>query len=119
MCDPKQLRQLFWNLIENALKFREPSRTPKVEIMLGDQSETSPDQLTVLVKDNGKGIPAQETERVFEAFHRVNSRKAYPGAGLGLSFCRRIVEGAGGSISVSSRNGEGSVFRIVLPRVRN
>ena len=118
-CDPKQLRQLFWNLIENALKFRDTSRKPEIEVMLEAGSKVSSEYLTVLVKDNGMGIPENETERVFEAFHRLHPRNTYPGAGLGLSFCRKIIESAGGSITVTSIVGEGSVFRVVLPLAHN
>ncbi len=118
-CDPKQLRQLFWNLIENALKFRDSARSPKIDVMLGEGSRESSEYLTVLVKDNGMGIPENETDRVFEAFHRLHPRNTYPGAGLGLSFCRKIIESAGGSITVTSIVGEGSVFRVVLPLARD
>ncbi len=119
-CDPRQVRQLFWNLIENALKFRDPARGLLLEVALADDAENqAAGRVTVLVKDNGIGIPQGETERVFDAFHCAHSRTDYPGNGLGLSFCRRIVDGIGGEISVTSQVGEGSVFRVVLPRVRD
>lgn len=115
MCDRTQLRQLFWNLVENAIKFHDPSRSPVIEIRRVDPEDGQPDMLTIEVRDNGLGIPADETTRVFEAFHRVPGREGYSGTGLGLSFCRKIVEGAGGRISVESRAGAGSVFRVTLP----
>jgi signal transduction histidine kinase len=116
----KQLRQVFWNLIENALKFRDPARSPEISVAL-DEDATSPeesaaDQITVLVRDNGMGIAEDQLDSIFEAFHRVHPRDSYPGAGLGLSFCRKIVERLGGHISASSRLGEGSTFRVTLPR---
>ena len=110
----KQLRQLFWNLVENAMKFRDPGRSPQVSVSLA--SDTADDVLTVLVSDNGMGIPEDELYAVFEAFRRLNPRDTHSGAGLGLSFCRRIVEGMGGEIRATSTPGEGSVFHVTLPR---
>jgi len=116
----KQLRQVFWNLIENALKFRDPARTPEISVSLDDNPASEPDaggdQITVLVRDNGMGIEKDQLEAVFEAFHRLHPRDVYPGAGLGLSFCRKIVERLGGHISATSKPGEGSTFRVILPR---
>jgi PAS domain S-box-containing protein len=118
--DPAQLRQVFWNLIENAIKFRDPTRKPQISVSLdeaaagGDALEEP--QLTVRVSDNGIGIPEDQLQAVFEAFRRLHPRDAYPGAGLGLSLCRKIVEGIGGTIGVSSTPGKGSTFRVTLPR---
>jgi signal transduction histidine kinase len=115
----KQVRQVFWNLVENALKFRHPERSPEVRIYLSEREASADapgDQITVLVRDNGMGIPEDQLGAVFEAFRRLHPRDAYPGAGLGLSFCRKIVEGLGGQISVSSKLGEGSTFRVTLPK---
>lgn len=112
----KQMRQVFWNLVENALKFREPGRKPEISISLAKDGDVPEDRITVLVSDNGIGIPEDESTAVFEAFRRLHPRDTYPGAGLGLSFCRKIVEGMGGDISVSSALGEGSTFRVTLPR---
>ena len=118
--DAKQLRQVFWNLIENALKFRDPARPPEIQVSLAsgqERPEDAPgDALVVLVRDNGIGIPEHQREAVFEAFRRLHPRETYPGMGLGLSFCRKIVEGLGGRISVIGAEGEGSIFRVTLPR---
>ncbi len=114
-CDPKQLHQLVWNLFDNALKFRDPQRSLTIDVARLDQ-DTAEGDVVVAVKDNGIGIPEDQLERVFEAFHRVNPDAGVPGAGLGLSFCRKIAEGAGGRISVSGALGEGSTFTVVLPR---
>jgi len=111
----KQVRQVFWNLVENALKFRDPDRKPEISLSLADDAPA--DQIAVLVRDNGMGIPEDQCAAVFEAFRRLHPRDTYPGAGLGLSFCRKIVEGIGGQISVDSTLGEGSTFRVTLPRV--
>lgn len=118
--EPKQLRQVFWNLVDNALKFRDPQRPLQVRISLDRPARPADgavqEQVVVLVSDNGIGIPADQLDRVFDAFHRLHPRDRYPGTGLGLSFCRKIVEGLGGRISVDSEPGRGSTFRVVLPR---
>ncbi len=118
----KQLRQVFWNLLENALKFRDPQRRPLIRVALAPPDAASDavddDRVSVLVSDNGIGIPADKLEAVFEAFCRLHPRETYPGMGLGLSFCRKIVEGLGGQIRAESTPGEGSTFHVVLPRPR-
>lgn len=121
--DHRQLRQVFWNLIENALKFRDPERPPRIQVSLADQEQaagtgTADDLVTVLVSDNGIGIPDDQLEPVFDAFRRLHPREDFPGMGLGLSFCRKIVTACGGRISATSRVGEGSVFHVTLPRAR-
>ena len=118
--DEKQLRQVLWNLIDNALKFRDPDRAPvvTVDVESNDANDASDDgdRLLVRVNDNGIGIPAQELDSIFEAFHRVHPREEYAGMGLGLSFCRKIIDGLGGEMGVTSRPGEGSEFYFILPR---
>ena len=112
---PQQLHQVFWNLIDNALKFRDPDRPPEVRVSLEKDAERADNKITILVQDNGIGIAQDRLDGVFEAFRRLHPRDAYPGMGLGLSFCRKIVEGLGGEISVTSTPGEGSTFRVSLP----
>ena len=112
---PQQLHQVFWNLIDNALKFRDPERPPEIRVSLEKDAERADNRIAVLVQDNGIGIAQDRLDAVFEAFRRLHPRDAYPGMGLGLSFCRKIVEGLGGEISVTSTPGEGSTFRVSLP----
>ena len=115
--DVRQLRQLFWNLIDNAIKFRDPARPPQIEVRLEDaaQADDAAAMAVILVRDNGLGFASEYEQKVFDAFFRLHPRERYPGTGLGLSFCRKIVEGLGGGISVSSVAGEGTTFRIELP----
>lgn len=117
--DPRQLRQVFSNLLDNALKFREPSRPPQVRVSV-ESCDAEPGEahgtLVVRIADNGIGIPDDQLQAVFEAFRRLHPRTAYPGAGLGLAICRRILDGMGAQISAESRLGEGSTFVVRLPR---
>ncbi|MCB1801597.1 MAG: PAS domain-containing sensor histidine kinase [Gammaproteobacteria bacterium] len=113
--DEKQIRQVLWNLIDNAIKFRDPLRLPEITITIGADAG-DPGRVAVSVSDNGIGIPEEALNSVFEAFWRLNPRDGRSGMGLGLSFCRKIVSGLGGEISVSSTLGEGSRFEVLLPR---
>ena len=74
--------------------------------------------MLIRVKDNGIGIPEDQLDAVFEAFRRLHPRDVYPGMGLGLSFCRKIADSLGGEISVTSKEGEGSEFCVILPRAQ-
>jgi len=117
ICDRRQAHQLFWNLLDNALKFADPERTPEIHVRLDDAAENA-DTLTVVVADNGIGIPADAIDKVFDAFYRVDPQHPRSGAGLGLSFCRKIAEAAGGLITVESAEGQGARFAVTLPRGR-
>lgn len=108
--DRSQLVQLFQNLLGNAIKYCGQS-TPRVEI----SAEAADMQWRVCVRDHGIGIAAEHHERVFEIFRRLHSQKAYPGTGLGLAVCRRVVSRHGGRIWVESPNGGGSSFMMTFP----
>ena len=108
--DLVQLTQLFQNLIGNAIKFR-GDRPP--EIRVGAERKDSDWELTVA--DNGIGIAEQDFQRIFVVFQRLHSREKYPGTGIGLSVCKKIVERHGGRIWVESRLGRGTTFHIILP----
>ncbi|MCX5643338.1 MAG: ATP-binding protein [Phycisphaerae bacterium] len=108
--DALQLTQLYQNLIANAIKFRS-DRPP--EIHVGARREQ--DAWLFWVRDNGIGIDAQYAERIFLIFQRLHTRKMYPGTGIGLAICKRIVERHGGSIWVESQPGQGSTFYFTLP----
>lgn len=109
--DAAQLHQLFQNLIANALKYRHDDASPRLTIW----AETDDDRVTVSVRDNGIGFEPEYTDRIFEPFKRLHSRRAYPGTGIGLAICQRIAESHGGTLTATSVLGEGSTFSVVLP----
>jgi PAS domain S-box-containing protein len=107
--DPTQLRQLFQNLITNAVKFR-GERPPVVRITAERQHQW----WQVAVQDNGIGIEPQYLERIFVLFQRLHTRADYPGTGIGLAICKKIVERHGGRIWVESEPGQGTTFWFTL-----
>ena len=111
IADLAQIGQLFQNLIGNALKYRNEAVTPEVTIAARRQDAA----WEVTVTDNGIGIAPQHFDRVFRMFQRLHTAKEHPGSGIGLSFCKRIVERHGGRIWVESEEGKGSTFSFTLP----
>jgi signal transduction histidine kinase len=109
--DRVQLSQVFQNLIGNAVKYRDPGRSPLVAV----GGEVHGDAVEVRIADNGLGIPEDSRARIFEPFQRVHGTAGVPGSGIGLAVCKKIVERHGGRIWVESRPGQGSVFRFTLP----
>jgi len=105
-----QIRQLFQNLVGNALKFRRES-APEIKIT----AEQQEGEWLVRVSDNGIGLDMANSERIFEAFQRLHSRTEYPGTGIGLAICKRIVEVHGGRIWVDSPPGKDTVFSFTFP----
>jgi signal transduction histidine kinase len=106
--DPQQLVRLFGNLVGNALKFR-GERPPEVRIAATRQGGL----WLFAVSDNGIGIPPEAKGRLFTMFERLHS--GYPGTGIGLAVCKKIVERHGGRIWVESEPGKGSTFIFTLP----
>jgi PAS domain S-box-containing protein len=109
--DPSQLRLIFQNLIGNALKFK-GDRSPEISIAAEEQAE----DWKITVHDNGIGIEPEYRERIFKIFQRLHSRGEYPGTGIGLAICRRIIERHGGKIGVDSQFGKGCCFWFTLPK---
>jgi light-regulated signal transduction histidine kinase (bacteriophytochrome) len=100
------LRQLFQNLISNAIKYRAPDRQAQVRIGV----KRDDDRWIFIVEDNGIGIPKEYKEHIFGLFKRLHSESKYAGTGVGLAICQRIVERYGGRIWVESQPGKGSTF---------
>lgn len=107
--DPVQVGQLFQNLIGNAIKYRSP-QPPRIHV----NAERRRDEWVFSVSDNGIGIDPEYRERIFGVFKRLHGRE-YPGTGIGLAICKRIVEGHGGRIWVESQIGKGATFRFTIP----
>jgi len=125
LAEPLQMRQLFQNLIGNALKFHKPNESPVVKVHSGnlDPQELAPmglDKVStyckIVVEDNGIGFDPRYAEKIFAVFQRLHGRDEYEGTGVGLAVCRKIAERHNGKISAHSRPGEGSVFSVILPR---
>ncbi|MFD1370505.1 sensor histidine kinase [Actinoplanes sichuanensis] len=110
--DPTLLRQIFYNLVGNAVKYTEPGAPATVEISAVQQG---PSAYRVEIADRGIGIPPDQRAHVFDPFIRVAGSERFPGTGLGLAIVRRVVERHGGRIDVDGNIGGGSRFRFTLP----
>jgi len=108
---PTELKQLFQNIVSNSIKFRKPGIDPQIQI----SAERNNGHWQFAIADNGIGMEETDTERIFVIFQRLHTRTEYEGSGIGLSFCKKIVELHGGNIWVKSRIGEGSTFGFDLP----
>ena len=107
-----ELVALFQNLIGNALKFRGEQRP---EVHVSGERDAGSDWATFRVRDNGIGMDARYADRIFGVFQRLHTRSEYPGNGIGLAICKKVVESLGGEISVASEPGRGSTFTFTLP----
>lgn len=112
LADPLRLRQLFWNLIDNALKY-----TPQGGRVFLSHTLAEPGWVRVTIKDTGIGIAPEHRDRIFERFYRVDKHRARAqgGSGLGLAICQWIAQVHGGRIEVRSTPGRGSSFLVYLP----
>ena len=109
---PTQMRQLFQNLIGNALKFHKPGEKPMIQVR---SVSTTDAECEIIVEDNGIGFEEQYLEKIFAPFQKLHGRREFEGTGLGLAICRRIVERHGGTITAVSTPGVGSKFVVTLP----
>jgi len=123
---PLQMNQLFYNLISNALKFTSPNRTPEIKIvsrpLTYDEAAfhirkpiLSNTYYEISIQDNGIGFEEQYADQIFEVFKRLHGKDIYPGSGIGLALCRRIVNNHGGALYSKSRLEQGTTFYLILP----
>jgi light-regulated signal transduction histidine kinase (bacteriophytochrome) len=110
IADSSQLGQVFQNLIINGIKFHSVE-APKIHI----SAERKANEWVFSVQDNGIGIDPQYSEKIFEVFKGLHKKEEYPGTGIGLAVCKKIVERHGGRIWVESELGKGSTFYFTLP----
>jgi len=106
-----QINQLFQNLISNAIKFRKPDVSPIVNIT----AKHAGDEWLFTVSDNGIGIDKEFSDKIFIIFQRLHNNSEYPGTGIGLAICKKIVEKLGGHLWVESEPGRGSTFTFTIP----
>ena len=111
VADPTQMLSVFQNLVGNAIKFHGED-PPRVTITASETER----EVEIRIKDNGIGIREEHQGRIFIIFQRLHNRKDYPGTGIGLALCKRIVERHGGQIRVESEEGLGSTFILTLPK---
>jgi PAS domain S-box-containing protein len=109
--DKSQLRQLFQNLIGNAVKFQSPDRAAQIEVSAKEESSF----WHFTVADNGIGFDEKYVDKMFLIFQRLQGRGKFPGTGIGLAICKRIIERHGGEIWANGRPGEGSTFHFTIP----
>ncbi|NOT76026.1 MAG: PAS domain-containing protein [Cyclobacteriaceae bacterium] len=123
-----QLKQLFANIILNAIKFRKQDVSPVISIKcrkLSRQEATglnldiNTEYYKLMIKDNGIGFEEEYAETIFQMFQRLNSKNEYPGSGIGLALCKKITDNHQGVISASSSPGEGTIISIILPEKHN
>lgn len=112
-CAPNFIYQVFQNLVANAIKFHKPDCLPQVEIA----SQEKDGFIEVSIKDNGIGFDKEFSNRIFVIFQRLNNGELYPGTGIGLAICKRIIEKHGGRIWAESEPGQGSQFFFTLPKI--
>jgi PAS domain S-box-containing protein len=123
--DPVQMRQLFQNLISNALKFQKPGERAEVvvegriyevrERTAGEVAIPGQRICKIVVRDNGIGFDPKFADQIFVVFQRLHSRSEYEGTGIGLAVCRKITDRHGGSIVAKSAEGQGAAFIVTLP----
>ena len=120
----QMLRNLFYNLLDNAIKFQSSGAKPVIEVSAEKVQKPNGHSLSpvqykeyaaIRFRDNGIGFTAGEAEKIFNMFERLNARSDYPGSGIGLTICRKIAEAHGGFIEAQGEPGQGATFTCYLP----
>ena len=114
--DNTQMRQLFQNLISNALKFHNKTEPPKIEI---DSMYNDSGYWKILIRDNGIGMKEEHIKRIFRPFERLHGSSEFPGTGMGLAICLKVVTRHHGKITVKSSLGKGTLYAVELPEKQN
>ena len=123
-----QMKQLFTNLVSNAIKFRKPGSPPLIEVWSEEVSEKEKSErllrgnkkyYKVAVRDSGIGFEQEYALKIFQIFQRLHGKAEYPGSGIGLAICKKIVENHNGVLYAESTPGEGAVFTAILPENNN
>lgn len=109
--DPALVERVLTQVLDNALKYRDPSRPARVDIT----AERASDEVVVRIRDNGPGIPEEQRERVFRLFHRLHAQENYPGTGTGLAIVQKAMTLMGGSVRVEEPSGPGTTFALHFP----
>lgn len=120
---PLQMTQLFYNLINNSLKFSKDEESPVIKIssrvLDEEQKKSLPAKhlryYEIILNDNGVGFNAEYSEQIFGLFKRLNNKQLYSGSGIGLALCRKVVENHNGQIRATAKDGQGASFHIYLP----
>jgi two-component system, chemotaxis family, sensor kinase Cph1 len=110
--DPSQLALVFQNLLANAIKYRRPEDASCIHVAVEDREN----EWVFTITDNGIGFDQQHADRIFLPFRRLHSRAEYPGTGVGLAICRKVIDAHGGRMWAESTPGHGAVFSFTLPR---
>ena len=121
---PSLMKQLFNNIISNAIKFHSPLRETSIQISSREIDKKDRELLLlpeipfveIAIKDNGIGFEQEHAEKVFQIFQRLHGKSEYPGSGIGLAICKKIVDKHNGIIWAKSDSGHGSSFFIILPQ---
>jgi two-component system, chemotaxis family, sensor kinase Cph1 len=114
---PFQIRQLFFNLLGNALKFSIPGRPPVIRIAYTLVPGSAGDVHRITFSDNGIGFDPAHSDKIFQVFQRLHTQEKYAGTGIGLAICKKIMSNHQGTISAMGREGEGAVFVLEFPQV--
>ena len=111
--DPVRLRQMIWNVIVNGVKYTQPDGIVKIS------AQSREDNALIMIQDNGIGISEKDLPLIFNRFYRVDKARSRQegGTGLGLSICKFIVDAHKGAIDIESKLGEGTKFKITLPKL--
>lgn len=112
LASPSQMNRLFYNLINNSLKFSRPGVRPVIKV----SAQLLENEVRVIIKDNGIGFKQEYAEKIFNLFQRLHNKDTYSGNGIGLSLCKKIMENHRGKISATSEEEKGAVFLMSFPR---